>query len=393
MTQAQRELLALLRVALTGEGRGVASEDWQAVLEAARFAHVASAAAVGLMGCDCWRRLPGGVQEAFRAAWEASVAVQTRQSEAYARIGEALARAGVPYCPLKGLTLRALYPAPEMRDMVDIDLLIPTARRADARRAMEAEGFAFEGEAGVHDCYTAAGELEVELHSALLSRKSDHSDSLDDPWSALTPCPDAPLRFLLPTAMEYQYLILHMEKHLSQAGLGLRDVMDVFLYRRAHAAELDESYAALARVGLLTLTRNLERLAEAWFAGGPSDGDLATMGDFVFASGVHGTEQQSVLQLMPKSQAAGRKGRYVLSRLFPGARAMSVEYPSLRRAPWLLPACWVRQWGKQLRALRGETAKQWRLLQSVDDASLARHHAGIAALYGTSRESQPSDFP
>ncbi len=383
MTTAQRELLSLLRAALTGAGSFDArATDWRALLESARFAHVAAAAAVGLMGSPAWRGLPPEAQRAFQSEWETSVLAQVRQADADARIGPALAQAGVRYCPLKGLSLRALYPAPEMRDMVDLDYLVQRKQQAAARRAMLALGYRSEGVAGVHEGFAAEGEPVVEIHTALLSLKSDYGRALADPWPGLRPDPDAPLRCAMPPDMEYLYLILHMEKHLSQAGLGLRDVMDVFLYRRAHEGELAPADEALSRAGLLPLARNVERLGACWFGGAEEDESLRTIGDFVLESGVHGTDQQSVLQLMLRGQPTDSKGRYVLSRLFPSARVIRSDYPVLERAPWLLPACWVRQWGRQLLALRGETAKQWRLLQSVDQRALESHRAAIDALYG-----------
>ena len=73
---------------------------------------------------------------------------------------------GIAYMPLKGLLLRDLYPAPEMRTMGDVDILIRPEQHERIRALMPTLGFSFVLESA-HECsWGKPGILYMELHKA-----------------------------------------------------------------------------------------------------------------------------------------------------------------------------------------------------------------------------------
>lgn len=132
-----------------------------------------------------WRVQAAGEGEALGAALEMLRAARARDSvqhllaqKSQDRIQQALAAAGIPCLWLKGIVLAEMnYPAPELRPMVDLDLLVPYARRKEALDVLQQAGYRllpqlFDGTEALKHHFALHGpegdKALVELHFRLL---------------------------------------------------------------------------------------------------------------------------------------------------------------------------------------------------------------------------------
>ena len=111
-------------------------------------------------------------------------------TEVQRKVEVALARAGVRGMWLKGIVLaRSVYPSPELRPMVDVDVLVPFEQRKEALAAVNGVGFGleksllFDGRDGLKHHYylqsTTNHQISLELHFRLLGAL-DRLLSLED---------------------------------------------------------------------------------------------------------------------------------------------------------------------------------------------------------------------
>jgi hypothetical protein len=132
-----------LRAGLLGSGRSAWPQppDWPAVLEASRHHGVTAPLAWCLRGDP---RVPGDVAARLRTALAANAARNALILRELERILTALGACGLEPLLLKGAAhlVNGLYPAPSVRFLTDIDLLLPLDRLDAGAAALQRIGFA-----------------------------------------------------------------------------------------------------------------------------------------------------------------------------------------------------------------------------------------------------------
>ncbi len=168
-----------------------------------------------------------------------------------------LAAQGIPSVILKGDSVARYYPTPDLRVAGDIDCLLPEAAIDAVGAHLASLGFA-EGEDHGHHATYQRDLLKIELHRAVSGLpdgpvgerlRAYLADTLDTAQAATLegaafPVPDAFHNALI--------LLLHMQQHLREGGLGLRQLSDWALFV-AHGLgdAATRLLTALPEVGLL----------------------------------------------------------------------------------------------------------------------------------------------
>lgn len=246
--------------------------------------------------------------------------------------------------PLKGCIIKFLYPKPEMRVMSDTDLLFDPKQAAQVRAVMNELGYETKkyGQ-GDTDFYISPAKMSYELHRSL--RAEGYHESSRSFLQSLTSyaLPKRGYQYILelPNEEHYAYLLCHFVKHLLNGGIGVRQVMDVYLCRHRWSFHEKRLSLLLEKLELADFAAVLERLADAWFGGGQGDRITEELGAYVLGSGTFGTDTQRVADRMLREQKKTNRFVYVLKRLFPHADTMKQYFPSLKKAPFLLPFYWI----------------------------------------------------
>jgi len=164
----------------------------------------------------------------------------------------------IPAVILKGDSVAIHYPTPDLRVAGDIDCLLPEADIPRVEEFLSAQGLTRDTENEDHHVAYRKGSVEIELHREVsgipegeagehirkcLSTLLDRAVTAELSDAAFPmPCPVHQLLILL----------LHMQQHMREGGLGLRQVMDyaLFLQKGLPEADREEALSLLDEVGL-----------------------------------------------------------------------------------------------------------------------------------------------
>ena len=256
-----------------------------------------------------------------------------------------LEESGIWYMPLKGSVLKELYPAEGMREMSDVDVLFDASRCEDVRKIMESRGFTtVQYDQGPHDGYHKEPIYCFEMHRSLFG--DAHSKPLSEYYgnfeNHLLKDDGNGFGYHLSDEDLYVYMIAHEYKHYKLSGTGLRSLLDTYVFLKERGPGMDWQYVdgEISKLGMTDFEKSNRELAERLFSGETLSAENAEMLDYIVYSGTYGTEGNRINNLLHEKGRAG----YLLSRAFLPYRSMKVIYPVLKKAPVLLPFCWIARW-------------------------------------------------
>ena len=325
MNDTQRGVVALIKSAVTGKREalpeGFSLEQAEDII---RRHHIGVLVYEGAVQCGLAQNTPY-MQQLFQ-----TYCLQLMRSERQMRAVDALCRAfddaGVDYLPLKGVNMKKLYPKPELRMMGDADILIRTEQYPVIREVVSGLGYE-EGKQSDHELVWNGRDLHLELHKRLIpTHNSDYYSYFGDSWHLA--CAEQGCRYGMSPEDTYIYQFVHFAKHYRDGGIGLRHVLDLWVYRRAYP-QMDEAriQAELRRLHLDEFHANMQALLENWFAGGAASERTDFMSDFLFNSGSWGKLRDHAASAAVKNArmtGSVRKGRVrmLLRALFPTAKML-----------------------------------------------------------------------
>ena len=265
-------------------------------------------------------------------------------------IFEALTSEGIDLLPIKGCWLKEQYPEIDYRQMSDLDMFIRKEDRASVCNKMKELGYesvALTNKA-VHDSYKKPPYTEVEMHFTLLKLEDSRHSYYDNIWEKAKPVDGMEHLYRMPVEDEYIYYILHLEKHVLDAGIGIKAVLDSFMHRTCYA-DMDRDYLQneLEKLNVWELTKQIEMLADCWFVIGEDiPEELKELAGHILSDGAYGTEERMLEQRLKKLEERYKNPviRHIVywsSRTFLPREEMECIYPILEKVPVLLPFCWI----------------------------------------------------
>lgn len=245
---------------------------------------------------------------------------------------------GICYMPLKGAILKQLYPDPLLRSSCDLDIFYKQEDTEKVNKALADLGFDFISDSHNHMVHQINGMVTIEMHHHLFSHNKDMVDYYaDNIWKRLIKVSD--YRYDFTDEDFYLFLLLHMHKHFTSSGFGVRSLLDVYIYNQHKSLDkihLDKIYNKL---GVTKFVHAIEKLADFWFNDGGSDELTLKLQSHIFDSGVYGTVKNSTLIQINKTN----KFKYFFSRAFPPFSDMKKLYPSLQKCVLHLPFTYIHR--------------------------------------------------
>ncbi len=369
MTITQRGILALLKSALTGQPQALPEGfDLTEADALVRKHNILPMIYQGAYLCGIPQELP--LMQTYRTQYFRRLIRSEQQMRAVERIFRAFEENGIDYMPVKGCTVKALYPQPELRPMGDADILIRMEQYDRIRGIMEALGYR-EGEATSYHIEWFGPHLMVELHNRFFdAMHGDLCSYFGDGWPRAVHRGGS--RYGLSLEDDFAYVFFHMAKHFRASGIGIRHMLDIYVYRRSHP-ELSEPRveAIMKSVGLLTFYHNILELLEYWFGEAPGDPVLSYMSGYVFASGNFGSYENFKVSQELRMVSRKRGGRdirgYSLFRaVVPTVEQLGAKYPALEKSPWLYPVYWLVRLWDVLRRRPGAIRYRLRAIRKID---------------------------
>lgn len=249
----------------------------------------------------------------------------------------------IRYMLLKGCTVRELYPSEDMREMVDIDVLVDETSLPKVKDIMSSEGYSFEGYLGFHhDVYIKESIITIEVHDETNDALSEY---FSDPWNMAE---NDNLKYTFDLNDNYIFLMSHLIEHFKTSGIGVRAIADIYLYEKKHFEQLDWEYinSVFKRYEFLEITCNIRDLSEYWFGRLPDEriqmNLFDEMGTYVCESGSHGTLKNMVLHLSKEGESRAETVlKSVKKKLFVPPEKIKKRYRLIQKFPILLPCGYV----------------------------------------------------
>ncbi len=279
--------------------------------------------------------------------------------------------AKIPFIPLKGSVIRALYPEQWMRTSCDIDILVKEEDLSRATAILLQNGMK-KGLHGHHDiAFESPTGNHIELHFRLIEPEFPGGDAvLASVWSDSSPETEGSFRYSMPDALVYYYHIAHMAKHVMNGGCGVRPFLDLYFMEGTgdEAARQD----CLARGGLLVFAKTAKTLAQHWFSDVMTvDETTLELGEFVLHGGVYGREDSRIA--LAQSVKGGRRA-YLFSRIFMDRQTLAERYPILKKRPFLAPLMQVVRWFNLFRPSRMKhSTMELRVSGRVDEEMMEKN--------------------
>ena len=308
-----------------------------------------------------------------------------------------LAKSGIPAVILKGESVAALYPTPDLRVAGDIDCLLHEANIPTVGAYLEKNGYTRADKEGDHHVAYRRGVVVIELHRTVsglpegaVGKQLRHllADTLDTARHITLNGDEIPVPDDLHQAL---ILLLHMQQHMREGGLGLRQVCDWAVFVASLSADLHQDLRdTLREVGLARFAaavtaaavRHLglspeknpfgecdAALADALFADFMASGNFGRGNADFAGSGIvtlHREEQRSALGTALSGVAAKCRREWPMCEKHPVLLAFFVPFWVIRRllrAP-VRPVSMLRAAGR-----RGKLYDQLQLFQNSEDTT------------------------
>ncbi len=202
-----------------------------------------------------------------------SIQFNIRELVANSEIEKLFKAAGIPVCTIKGFACAAYYPEPSLRQMGDIDFIVPKDRIEDGRKLLTEAGFYCTDKEEVHDFHIAFKKngFVYEMHEGITSFLDDEGNIekylgkiteetrvADLAFSSLT----VPNSFIHGLVM-----LLHMQRHmLSGGGVGLRHLCDWAVFVNSFENDEWESMfeEKLKKIRLWEFAKALSKVSEKY---------------------------------------------------------------------------------------------------------------------------------
>lgn len=258
------------------------------------------------------------------------------------RMLEVLSDAGIKCLPVKGITTKVDYPVSHLRTMCDVDILCESENRLKAEKIFLENGYEKESVGEKDTSYRKEEILHFELHTSLLSKRSPAYDYFSKVWERVSFKENSNIASMT-LEDTYIFMLEHLANHLVYSGAGVRMYMDVYVFLKKHAKELDREYVdkILKEIKLSDFEKKTISIADNWFSGKEEIDVSSCYVAFIVNSATFGRSKTSFISdniRNNKEQNAVKNGTLrVLRKMFPKLSWMRLRFRAVDKAPFLYP--------------------------------------------------------
>lgn len=338
-------LLEIIKYILNGEtGEAPLPEknmSWMELLEVARR-H--SLAYVLYYGVECLPKEYKPDEEIYQYIQESGMydlVISCNQIEAAKTLSRKFEENGVFMVAVKGICTKERYPQPELRSMGDIDILYQDVQHSKMKKIMSQLQYERGAEGRKHDHFYCEPYIQVEMHRELVATDSVYNSYYKQIWNKLHLRDNCQYVYEMSMEDEYIYTIIHLAEHFKNGGIGIRFIMDVFVYNNIKDMNWKYIEEELKKLDLWKFFRNISNLAEVWFGTGvePDANNSKLLNElvtYIMTNGTFGTQKNAASLSIKNGRIA-----FLLNTVFPNLKNMQSMYPWLKKWPILLPFSWI----------------------------------------------------
>ena len=297
------------------------------------------------------------------------------------KVCKALDDKEVSYMKLKGSIIKRYYECPEMRTMGDADILIKLDEREKLQKACEEIGY-FQVSETDHELIYESEEkkLSIEFHKWLIpSYNKDFYEYFGIGWDFAKKVEGKNSEYEMSDEDFFVYIFAHFAKHYRDSGVGIKYITDFYLVKK-FKPDLDFEYIneKFEKLQILKFWNNINRLLDVWFNDKESDEVVDYLTVKMFGSKTFGDETHRFKSNALKDTNAGKskfwlKLKHLWNMVFLPYKSMKLIYPSLEKAPYLLPFMWIRRWIEVLLFRRKNIKQNMKNIRSINEKEINEH--------------------
>lgn len=385
MNSTQQIIISLVKSAIESKPCGDLPNDtnWKQIFKLCQKAQITPLIFETIEKNQC------GAPEEIRALFQQSalyqVVLDQQQQYQLEQLTEAFNTAGIDFALLKGSSLKPLYPSSLYRTMCDIDILIKEEQYPQIREIMLSLSYAEKAESDHEYIWQYPPHIHIELHKRLIpSYNEDFFAYYGSGWHLMENCRQHQYR--LTPENELIYLLAHFAKHYRDGGIGIRHIVDLWVFKKHHS-DLDENYilADLKKLRLDKFYRNVLDTINVWFDDKAQTEATELITNTVFQSGSYGNreraERSNALRLSKKHHNIFlARMRYLYFLVFLPKAMMRNKYPILKKRPYLLPVFWVVRWFEALLFKKDRIRRQGKQAKNISQDTAAQYREELNAV-------------
>ena len=342
--QTGLDLISIIRSVLQNQ-KALTYENYEDIYKLAKFHHVEG---ISYLGVKDQKDIP------FLDKWKKVYDV-TNVRNIYFEVEretilKEMKKHGLSYMPLKGINLLPCYEDYGMRMMSDNDILygfvetkegnyyLNKDREQEAQtrlvQIMENLGYDIFSLKGKDDVFHKKPFYNFEMHRRLTASGHLHEEYYDNPFDyAIQDKEDLNL-YYLSKEEEYIYIIEHAYKHYKYAGVGIRYLIDMYVYLRRYRNIMDFTYILnqIDKLKMRDFYHKSYKLCINAFEY-EMDKDDEEFLDFLLSCGIYGTDQQQ----MNNRLEGKNKLKYIINRMFIDKNECKDQYPFFYKHKIFLP--------------------------------------------------------
>ncbi len=362
----QEAILSLLQSSLLGKSAEIPDGvDWDQVIELSHKAQIVTIIYDAICKNQC--QVSPEQKARMRDLTLKRILRDEMQEEQISRLTDAFGEHKIDYAFLKGASIKHLYPNSSFRSMGDIDVLIRVEQYDKIKEILTEMGYSEWRETDHELIWIKPPFICLELHKRIVpSGNKVFYAYYGNGWSKMKPLQGT--RYAMSPEDEFIYLLMHFSKHYRDGGIGIRHLVDLWIYMEAHK-EMNQEYIIeeLNKLRLDQFFHNILQTANVWFFGGEQTTATKIIADTVFQSGSYGNKDKSDYAYAVKVE--GKYGSPFVAKVvsawklvFMPPALLKIKYPVLKQKPYLMPAYAVRRWWDAIFYKRNNIksqAKRW----------------------------------
>jgi hypothetical protein len=369
MEKLHRNLLSLVKLALTGESASIDSDiDYKQLISLSTKHQIFPLVFDGLY------KAKGSFQGIDQCRKHVFHIVGRDQNQLYflKKIESLFNDNSIDYMLLKGSSIKKYYPASEFRLMGDIDILIKESQYKTIKPLFLQMGFNETAESDHELIWRHNSGVIVELHKRLIpSYNDDYYAYYINPWEKAIYKSNH--SYSMSKEDEYIYIFTHLTKHYRDGGIGLRHLIDVWFFALKHSL-LNKSYInkELDKLGLLEFHNNIIDTLDVWFNGKEATELTDYITKRIIESGAFGLEEWHNIANAARATArndsvSSAKTKTIFKLIFLPLDDMKKKFSILERLPCLLPLMWVIRWINAIFNKKSSIVTETNRLSYMDD--------------------------
>lgn len=352
--------IRVLQTAMTGELYELNDPDEKMLLDLAKEQYLFPLFVLGYEKYPAFQF--SADKEKIRQKVYAMTAAQINRNFVFSDIYNKMVFAGLCPVVVKGIVCRYTYDEfGDYRPSSDEDIFISFEDYPKYTELLKNEGFLPEipeqMKADVRDLQEIAfqksdGSLRLEIHPSWFGEVKKKADEYNavfrDAVYHLTVIEIDGVKYTtLSHTMHYLYLFFHLAKHFSEAGVGIRQAMDLVMYKRMYEEEIDfaEVEKTISAYGLKQFYTDVLAIGRCIVYGEDVCKEVVELLEDSLAGGIYGNASKAHAKSAVFTVGEHRKNPISkkLYMVFPPYQKMKLGYPYILDRPWLLPAAWVNR--------------------------------------------------